>query len=154
MQSAEPFAQPTSVRSREWGHVRDGANAEQIPGADDGIRFGQGSCKGAGDDIGESNASEASVGRVLGGESRMHNSQGPRRRVRDGVVVGDDHLHTKGRGFVESLSCSHPVIHRDQQLDAITMKFFHHPGIESVTVIHPAGDGGHGLGSQGIEGPD
>ena len=61
---------------------------------------------------------------------------------RQGVVIGEDHIHSQGGRPLQGLPGRHAVIHRDDQAHAIGRQSLDHAGIEAVAIVGPTRDGG------------
>ena len=65
---------------------------------------------------------------------------------REGVVVREDHLNAQLLGPLQGFFGRNSVVHSDQQPDPLGRKPVHHGGIQSIALLHAAGNGCNRLG--------
>jgi hypothetical protein len=70
------------------------------------------------------------------------------------MVIGDDHGHAQFTGIGHRLKGSDAVIDGQNNADPVAIKGFDNPGIQPIALLHAAGDGVVGIGSQKAQGPD
>ena len=146
--------QPAAVDPLKRSHVRDGADAEEVQRHGQGLRGATGLGEGPGQDIGDADAGQPPVGRTLGGAVGVEQGAQGWPLLRDGVVIGDDHLQTELLGALEGLPGRHSVVDGDQQPDSVVRELLHHGDIQAIAIGLAAGDGRLGLGPQLLQNAD
>ena len=151
MELAQALFEPAAVRSGEGSHIRNGSNAEQISGHRDCVGPLQLLSHRASQHIGQTDTGQTSVGRILRSGGWMDQCRHRRALIRNGVMVGDDHVHAQLLRQFQRLPRGHAVVDGDQQAHTPVVEFVHHAWIETVTVFHPGGNRSNRMGSERFE---
>ena len=141
VQLGQTLAQPAAIDSRQWRHVSNGADAEQIKSCAQSLGMAQLPGKGRRQHMGQADTSQTLVWGASWGQGRMQQGQHRRTLLRDGVVIRDDHLHPKRFGTLKRLPGADAVVNGHQQLDAISGQPLDHAGIEPIALALATGDG-------------
>ena len=150
-QLGQAIDQPAPVDPHQGRHVGDGADAEQVERNLQAIGPAQALAKARGQHVGQANSGQAPIGGVRRGSLGMEQGQVGRQGIWNRVVVGEDRLDAEGLGPLQGLEGRDAVVHRHQQGHTLLGQALDHGGVQAIAVIHAAGDGGDGPGSQSLE---
>ncbi|MNY03083.1 hypothetical protein D3C86_1356840 [compost metagenome] len=128
-----------AVDAGQGGHVRDGADGDQVQEVRDSVAGRGDLLEGRGEGVGDADPGEARhLGRAAA-EARVDDGVGLGQHLGRGVVVGDDDLHAQGLGELDLLDRGDAVVHRDDQLEAPVGEVLEGVAVHAVAVFEAVG---------------
>ena len=148
MERFQAIDQPATVGSQQRCHVRNGADAEQIPGSLNRFGLVETFSERMGQNKRQTNPSKTSIGGGVRG--RLGMNQRPHRATlrRNRMVIRDDDLKTEGLRTMEGFIRRYAVVNGDENADALAMEGVHHAPVQAIAVLHPRWNGRNRIGTQ------